>query len=397
MGDTTIANGELRPDVLDEEPEQPLRRHQFSDGHVGWFTSKHSSCRAIMGDARFSVHPLRPLGGDDGGFQDALSGPESAGDLLRVDPPQHTRVRRLMTRYFTVRRVAALRPAIERIVEERLGAMEEAGPPVDFVRTFALPVPSMAICEVFGVPSGIRDRFEKPTEIAVDYQGTTPEEKKAAMREFYDFAWSIIEEKRARPGDDLLSEVLATGELNADELKGIVMLLFGAGFHTTATMFTVSIFFLLSERERWEAVRADLTSIDRTVEELLRYLNPVNIDMPRTALEDVEVDGVVIKAGETVAIVPARPSGDLEASPDLRRFDPVHDASGHLAFGNGRHMCLGQHLARLELRVGLEALMRRFPTLHLAGPVDSIGWHSTEGLAYSPDAFLNRDELPVSW
>jgi cytochrome P450 len=275
--------------------------------------------------------------------------------------------------------------------------MEAAGPPVDFVRMFALPVPSMAICEIFGVPPSNRDRFENPMEIMFDYQGTTPEEKKVATREFYDFAWSVIEEKRARPGDDLLSEVLSTGELNADELKGIVMLLFGAGFHTTATMFTVSVLFLLSERDRWEAVRTDLSSIDRTVEELLRYLNPVNMDMPRTALEDVEVDGVLIKAGETVAIVPARPSGDLEAYTDLRRFDPAHDTRDHLAFGHGRHMCLGQHLARLELQVGLEALMRRFPTLRLAARAETIAWHSAKGLAYSPDALLGRDELPVGW
>jgi pentalenic acid synthase len=171
-----------------------------------------------------------------------------------------------------------------------------------------------------------------------------------------------------------------------------VFLLFAAGHHTTATTFALSVSFLLSERDRWEAVRADLSSIDRTVEELLRYLNPVNVDMPRTAREDVEVDGVLIKAGETVAIATARPSCDLKASPDLWRFDPANDASGHLAFGSGRHMCLGQHLARLELQVGL----KRFPTLRIAAPTETLQWHNTPGWS-PPVGQVAKDELPVTW
>jgi cytochrome P450 len=378
-------------------PEEPLRRFTFPDGHLGWYTIKYSTCRAIMGDARFSHHPLRPLGGFDGGFQEALSGPESAGDLLRVDPPQHTRVRRLLTSYFTVRRVGERRDALQRIVAERLDAMQEAGPPVDFVQTFALPVPSMAICHLLGVPTSERHRFEEPTERMADLHGTTPAEKKAAAQDFYAYGWSVVEEKRARPGDDLLSEVIATGQLNDDELKGLVFLLFAAGHDTTANMFTLGLYCLLSERERWEALQADPAAVERTVEELLRYLNPVNADMPRTAREDVEIEGVLIRAGETVAIKTAVPSGDLTASPDLLRFDPTHDTKAHLAFGFGRHMCLGQHLARLELQVGLQALLQRFPTLHLAAPLEAIGWHSSDGLPYNPDALLAKDPLPVAW
>src|SRR5262249_51479126 len=213
--------GELQSTVS----KQNFHRHRFTAGHVGWITSDYSTCKAIMGDSRFVIHPLRPLGGDDGGFQDALSGPESAGDLLRVDPPQHTRVRRMMTRYFTVRQVEELRPAIERAIEERLDAMEESGPPAEFVHMFALPVAYLTFCEIIGVSTSSREGFEKPLTTMLDFQGTTPEEKKAAMHEFYEFAWGVIQEKRAHPGDDLLSEVLATGKLNDDELKGIVMLL----------------------------------------------------------------------------------------------------------------------------------------------------------------------------
>jgi len=382
--------------VTTETSDQKFRRHRFADGHLGWITNDYAECKAIMGDPRFVVHPLRPLGGDDGGFQEALSGPESAGDLLRIDPPQHARVRRMLTSFFTVRRVGERRPTVERIVEERLRVMEEAGPPVDFVQAFALPVPSMVLCDLLGVPSEDRHRFEEPSERLEPCAGTTLEEKKEAVHDFYDYAWSVIEEKRARPGDDVISEVVSKGKLNDDELKGMVLLLFAAGHETTARMFTASVFFLLSDRDRWEATRADPASIEGTVEELLRYLNTVNTDMPRTATEDVEMNGVLIKKGETVAIVTARPSGDVDANPDLCRFDPAHDAGGHLSFGHGRHMCLGQHVARLELQVGLEALMRRFPTLHLAAPVETIGWYA-DGLAFNPQGLIGRDPLPVGW
>jgi len=332
------------------------------------------------------------MGGvDDGGVQAALSGPESVGDLLRVDAPQHTRLRQLLTPYFTVRRAQERRADVERIVASRLEAMAEAGPPADFVQMFALPVPSMTICELLGVPDDDRDRFERPTQILSDLAGTTPDEKRCAMDAFYDYVRGVVEQKRARPGDDLLSDVIATGGLNDDELAGTAFFLFSAGHHTTATMFALSTCFLLADRERWESVRADVGSIDRTVEELLRYLNPVNWPVPRTAREDVEVDGVMIKAGETVAIRTAQPSGDPDKLADLDRFDPSRDALGHLAFGQGRHMCLGQHLARLELQVGLESLLRRFPTLRLAESIDEAAT-----LRRIEDGVTNA-ELLVAW
>jgi cytochrome P450 len=164
-----------------------------------------------------------------------------------------------------------------------------------------------------------------------------------------------------------VSDLIASGELDDDELAGVTFFLFAGGHHTTATMLSLGAYFLLSERERWEAVARDLSRIDLAVEELLRHLNPINNPLPRTALEEVEIEGVVIKAGETVALLTAQPCGDPERLPDLDRFDPWRDpATGHLAFGHGRHMCLGQHLGRLELQVALAGLIRRFPALRLA-------------------------------
>jgi cytochrome P450 len=350
-----------------------------------------------MADPRFGVHPLRPLAGDDGGFQVALSGPESVGDLLRIDPPDHTELRQKLTRYFTVRQVEQKRSGVERIVNDRLSAMEEAGPPVDFVGMFALPVACLTLCELLGVPGTESENFERPSEVIADTFGTTLAEKQAAVEEFYEFAWSIITEKRAHPGDDPLSDLITTGGLSDDQLKGTTLLLFAAGHHTTATMFGASVFFLLSEPERWRKACSDQSAIDPMVEELLRYLMTTNTMMPRTAREDVEIDGVLIKKGEAVAVVPGRPGGDLSACPHLREYDPAHDTKAHLAFGHGRHMCLGQHLARLELQVGLAALMRRFPALSLAEPAEQMAWFTPWGTDYNKEAQIAKDRLPVTW
>src|SRR5262249_40389966 len=146
------------------------------------------------------------------------------------------------------------------------------------------------LCDLLGVPAEDRHGFEEPSQRLDDIQGTTPEEKKEAVRDFYDFAWSVIEEKRARPGRDVISEVITKGARKEAELKGRVLPLFAAGHETTGRMFTTSVFFLLSERDRWEAIRVGRTSIEQTVEELLRWLNTVNTDMPRTATEDVEIE-----------------------------------------------------------------------------------------------------------
>lgn len=378
--------------------EQPLRRFRFPDGHLGWFTTKHSSCRAIMQDRRFSVYPMRPLAGSDGGFQDALAGPEHIGDLLRLNPPEHTKLRRYLAPFFTLRRAEEKRPMVERVVAECIRSMKEAGPPLDFVHNFAIAVPSIAICEFLGLDPSWRSRYEAPTEALEDMtEASTPADKLASVHQLYDFASEVIDDKRANPADDLLTEIIVRSGLTDTELRGLLLLLFIAGHGTTALNFTAGVCGLLSRRERWETARADLDSIDRTVEEILRYSMTTNADMPRTALEDIEIDGVLIKAGETVAVVPGRPGGDLATEPDLCRFDPGRDAGRHLAFGHGIHMCLGQHLARLELAVGFEGLLREFPSLALAEPLESIRWYRRGTGGFDHSGQLMRDPLLVAW
>jgi cytochrome P450 len=250
----------------------------------------------------------------------------------------------------------------------------------------------MTICELLGVPHDDRPRFEHPTTVLFAGTRTSVEEKQGAQREFYDYVRGVIAEKRAHPGDDLLSELLAANELSDDELAGVAWFLFAAGHETTAGTLTTSLFFLLYDRERWELVRSHPSSIERAVEELMRYLPANRIGLAsRMAREDIEVAGVTIKAGESVTVHVDAPNRDPERFPDPDRFDPSRDATGHLLFGFGRHMCLGMHLARLELQVSIRGLMERFPTLRLAVPQDEVPIR-VSGFGYGA-----VERLPVTW
>jgi len=304
-------------------------------------------------------------------------------------------VRRLQTAYFTVKAVGNERDKVERIVEERLDALERHGAPADFVSLFAYPVPSMAICDLLGVPREDRGRFEHPSDVISAFQATTPAEKTAAMDDFYAYTREVIAAKRVSPGTDLLTELVAKDELTEDELAGVVFFLFAGGHHTTMTVLSLSLLFLLADRERWEAARA--APVDRLVEELLRMVSPIGT-LPRTALEDVELEnGTVIRAGESVTVYAVVPSGDPAELGDLDRFDPAREPARHLAFGGGRHMCLGQHLARLELQISYERLMTRFPTLRLAVPAEEVVVKPMPMPGRRAAVPVGVEQLPVAW
>jgi cytochrome P450 len=218
------------------------------------------------------------------------------------------------------------------------------------------------------------------------------EERAAATSAFSDFAHTVIEAKRTSPADDLLSELVLKGELTDTELVGAAMMLFSAGHETTANTLALSTFFLLCDRSRWDALRADPSSIAGAVEELLRYITIVQTGAAtRTALEDVDLNGTTIRAGESVCVSLAAANRDPARFTDPDRFDPSRDANDHLAFGHGRHMCLGQHIARLELQIGLAGLMRRFPTLSLAVPAQDVQLYHGDHQLYGVH------ELPVAW
>jgi cytochrome P450 len=319
--------------------------------------------------------------------------PEAAGGLLGLDPPEHARVRRPLARQFTVERVRAYASRIDEIVERRLDVLERLGPPLDLVEQFATPVSALTLCALLGVPESDRARFERLTAVLIDEVPSTAEEKIETLRDFLSYCRSVLDQKRQTPDLDILSELVEHGDLSDDELVGAALDLFSAGHSTTSLMLGVSAFFLLSDPARAQAFRIDHAARSRMVEELLRYLtivpNGVGVAFTRTATVDVEIDGTVINAGQAVAVSLAAANRDPErfAHPDA--FDQGRDAKGHLAFGHGRHVCLGQHLARAQMGTALGRLLERFPGLRLAVRVDEVP--VSLGLDRWPR------ELPVTW
>jgi cytochrome P450 len=248
------------------------------------------------------------------------------------------------------------------------------------------------LCAELGVDGSERRFFEEPSA-TIDDPRSTQDERMDALSSFADYVRAVIERKRARPGDDLLSHLLASGDLTEDELVGISLTLFGAGHAPLANMVSLSTFFLLCDGRRgWDEARRHLEAPPGLVEELLRYLTVVQTgSFTRTAVEDVELGDFAVRAGESVCVSFAAANRDPSKFPDPDRFDPSRQTKGHMAFGYGRHMCLGQHLARRELAVALRGLMEQFPTLRLVPDPTTVRVTAGEHPLYGVD------ELVVTW
>ncbi|MFJ5678964.1 cytochrome P450 [Streptomyces sp. NPDC093097] len=344
--------------------EQPLRRMRYPDGHLGWLATGHSVARAVAADPRFSsryelMHLPFP------GTENVTLPPAPIGDLTGIDPPEHTRYRRLLMGKFTVRRMRQLTARAEQITAEHLDAMERHGPPVDLVTAFAHPLPALMICELLGVPYAERALFQHHVTAATSTEGTV-EEQYAALAALQEFIRGLVLAKRAHPTDDLLGD-LTGSDLTDEELAGVGSFLLAAGLDTTSNMIALGTFALLTHPEQAAALLADPGLADQAVEELLRYLTIAHTGM-RAALEDIELDGQLIKAGESVTVALHAANRDPDRFPDPDTLDLRRKATGHLAFGHGIHQCLGQQLARVQMRVAFPALLTRLPTLRLAIP-----------------------------
>ncbi|WP_412074945.1 cytochrome P450 [Streptomyces xanthophaeus] len=366
--------------------QRPLSRMTYPDGHRGWLATGHTQVRTVLGDQRFSsryelMHYPFP-----GGPYGALP-PAPVGDMTGIDAPEHTRLRRLLAGKFTVRRMRLLTERVEQITAEHLDAMERQGPGTDLVRAFAQPVPALVICELLGVPYADRETFYRHT-VALTSLDATMEDRIAAMTGLQEYMLHLVEAKRAEPTDDVLSE-LTTSDLTDEELAGVGGFLLGAGLDTTANMLAHGTFALLSHPEQLAALREDPDLADSAVEELLRYLSVAHT-MVRVALEDVELDGHVIRAGETVTLSVEAANRDPERFPDPDTLDLRRKATGQLGFGHGIHQCLGAQLARVEMRVALPALLTRFPTLRLAVPPAEVPLRTAMNI-------YGVHRLPVTW
>ncbi|MFF5208381.1 cytochrome P450 [Streptosporangium sp. NPDC000396] len=369
--------------------ERPITPMTYPDGHVGWLATGFSAVRSILADPRFSArrellhipiaHPLAQ----------EMRSPAEPGQFARMDPPEHTRYRRLLTAQFTVRRMKQLEPRVREITEERLAAMEKAGPPQDLVREFALPIPSLVICELLGVPYAEREEFQHATAVLVNLESST-EDMRAAFTTISGFLSGLVTRKRAEPADDLLGGLVASGELTDEELTNIGIILLTAGHETTANMLGLGTFALLRHPEQLTALRTDPSLIDNTVEELMRYLSVIHVGPVRSALEDIEVEGTLIRAGDSVAISIPAANRDPSRFADPEHLDITNPAGGHVSFGHGLHQCLGQQLARVEMRIAFPMLFDRFPGLRLAVPADEVPIRDAM-------AVYGVHALPISW
>jgi cytochrome P450 len=290
-----------------------------------------------------------------------------AGNLLGLDPPEHQRLRRMLTPEFTIRRMKRLEPRIIEIVGAQLDAMENAGAPTDLVENFALPIPSLVICELLGVPYDDRQDFQRRSARQLDLSLPMPE-RMELQRRGRAYMTSLVQRSRRQPGDDILGMLVREhgDELTDEELVGVAGLLLLAGHETTSNMLGLGTLALLRHPEELAAVRDDPDAVGPAVEELLRWLSIVQTAIPRITTTDVQIAGTKIPAGRLV--FPSMPSGnrdpDFIDSPEI--LDIRRGAPAHLAFGHGVHHCLGAPLARMEMRIAFPALLRRFPNLELA-------------------------------
>ncbi|ADJ41852.1 cytochrome P450 [Amycolatopsis mediterranei S699] len=374
--------------LRDTRPVSPL---VFPDGHEGWLVTGYEEVRQLMADTRFSSRldlDVIHVPYETGMPAATEPSPQLPGMFIAMDPPDHSRLRRKLTGAFTVKRMKQLEEHIADVVERQLDHLARLAPPVDLVREFALPVPSLVICELLGVPYADRDSFQaNSAQFMVREQPL--EQKMGAYIALNTYLTELVTNKRADPGEDILSDLARHDDLTIEELTGAAFLLLLAGHETTANMLSLGTFALLQHPGQCAELRADAELLPGAVEELLRYLSVADIFF-RYATEDLELGGETITKGSTVVV------SLLAANHDPRRFEnpgtlDIHrNARGLLSFGHGVHQCLGQQLARIEMRAGFEGLLRRFPTLALAVPAEEVKLRTDMNI-YGVHA------LPVTW
>lgn len=365
--------------------ESPIVRMRYPDGRVGWLITNHAAIREVLADARFGPRPelmRAPL-------EILHEVSEIPPGLFSVmDPPEHTRFRRKLAGGFTVRRMRLLEPRIRQIVAEELDVMRRHGDPVDLVEHFAAPVTVRVISELMGVPATHRNWFLETTARVLTLDEDA--DHAAGWEAMRALLLDLVKIKRAHPAEDVLSTLVADGELSDEEISTVGVILIMAGHETSANMLALGTYALLQNADELAKLRAEPSLIDSAVEELLRYLTINHFGESRMALEDLDFHGESISSGDVVTLSLSAANRDPEQFPDPDRLDLSRSATGHLAFGHGIHQCLGSQLARVELRIGFSALLRHFPTLRLAVPPEDIAMRD-DMIIYGVRS------LPVEW
>lgn len=359
----------LKRDGLDPLPEMalvraeaPVTRLAEMFGKTIWLVSGYDEARALLADGEATSNDLGQFVSQEG-----RGDSEQIGGLGMTDPPLHTALRKYLTPEFTKHRLARLEPVIERIVEARLGTMEASGPEVDLVDQFAFPIPFEVICELLGLPVGDRARFHSLGAARFDLsQGGVGVFGAAAHTR--EFLIGAVAKQRLDPGDGLIGALLRDHGEDLDDLTlgGIADGVFLGGYETSASMLALGTYLISQSPVAMTLLReGNDDEVDRVVEELLRHLTVVQLAFLRFAREDMAVGGVQVKAGDCLGISLLGANRDPRLTADPDTFDPEREPTRHLAFGHGLHRCVGTELARMELRIALRALARRFPDLRV--------------------------------
>jgi cytochrome P450 len=358
-------------------------------GQPAWVVSRYRDIRAALVDPGLSAETipdsLMPSGRDD----------HTPVMFARTDDPEHHRLRRMMTSVFTFRRTDAMRPQIQELVDRHLGEMIAKGPPADLVHDFALPVPSLVIALLLGVPPEDLEFFQHNTTVGMDTR-TSDEQRARVFGEMYGYILDLVDRKEHDPGDDLISHLVTdyvvTGQLNRETaaMTGVIMM--QAGHETTANMIALGTVALLQHRDVFERLgrTGDKAAIANIVEELMRYLTIVHSQVDRVAIEDLTIGGQLIRAGDMVVMNLPAGNWDAEFVDDPESFDVDRNTRGHLGFGYGVHQCIGQNLARVEMQTAFATLARRMPGLRLAVSPDALKFKGESSI-------YGMKELPVTW
>ncbi|MER7128333.1 cytochrome P450 [Streptosporangium saharense] len=372
----------------------PVAQVRLPSGDQATLLTRYDDVKRVLADPRFT----RRLNAPDAARLSAEGGGVFSGEMSQIIPDMgegHLHWRRLVARWFTAKRMVALRPAMTEIAERLVDDMVAAGPPGDLRAALGFPLPVYVICDMLGVPAEDRDRFSHWSDALLNLTRYTKAETEASQIEFFQYMSEHVTAKRATPGEDLLSELIAVGPPEDGGLSDLQIVVTGmgllvAGHETTANMIGKMVAMLLSDRSRWERLLADPSLVRTTVEEALRLDANAGFGLPRYLHEEIEVSGTALPRGTTVICSMASANRDGGAFDAADEMDLGRSPNPHLAFGSGIHSCLGQALARTELQVVLEVLLRRLPALELAVPQEEL--RRVEGLAVG-----GLSELPVRW
>jgi cytochrome P450 len=372
------------------QDHEPLSRVKLPYGDEGWLLVRYDDCRIAMGDPRFSL--AQAAAAD----VPRLTPQRYGASLTDLDPPEHTRLRRLVAKAFTARQASQLRFHAERIADELLDTMVAAGSPADLVQNFAVPLPGLMICEMLGVPYADRDQFREWVSAFMSTTALSAEQRNAKIGQLAGYLATLAGQRRKTPTDDLIGSLVTASDegdrLTGDEVIELALQLLAAGYESTASQITNFLYVLLTHPDQLALLRSAPDLMAGAVEELMRWV-PLLVTadtLPRYTLEDVQLSTGTIPAGDPVLLAKHAANRDHRVYPDPGRLDITRNAQGQLGFGHGPHHCIGAQLARMDIQVALAALLGRFPALHLEVAEDAVQWKS--GMAVrGPVA------LPIGW